>query len=234
MNTKSVNSGWIFDFRTNPCYSDTDSECDNDELSQIASNTVNELNSIDLFTREENISYKPSPFSIAKINAAYRAKPNHISSTVSRTSGLSKGSSKPKSVQSTIMDGFKTQALKKKPPKSQPRKMSATKVSGLESTTSEPTLAACLESIRHPHSISSNALATADDCLSPKRLDPTTPAAQPLSLAVDLRPIGYKMFTLLSRFLSLSLKFLLLQGACFSTSNGVSCDPSTYKRAYID
>ncbi|PPQ94413.1 hypothetical protein CVT25_002501 [Psilocybe cyanescens] len=140
VNTSSHDSDWSFDFRANPCYdSGSDSDCDDNQPNQMASNTVDDLNSIDLSSRKETVSYKPNPFSIAKINAAYRTKTSNDPDTVQRTTSTSKESSKSKPIQSTIMEGFKTQISKNRTSKPQPRKVSPRKAFRAANATSEQT-----------------------------------------------------------------------------------------------
>ena len=67
---------WAFNLRTQFFTSDSDdsgSEADDQELAtgNIGANRLL-IDDLDLSTREENVTYKPNPFSIAKINAAHR------------------------------------------------------------------------------------------------------------------------------------------------------------------
>ncbi|KAF8180435.1 hypothetical protein BJ912DRAFT_981306 [Pholiota molesta] len=74
---KQQDDGWSFDFRTPLHYADSDDSDKKTDLSSssghsfIRGQTPEDMN---LSTREETVAYKPNPFSIAKINAAYRSK----------------------------------------------------------------------------------------------------------------------------------------------------------------
>ena len=100
---------WSFNFRTNPSYDHSDS--DNDE--NLEPRKADDLNGIDLSAREETVSYKPNPFSIAKINAAYRANARP-SGTEARSQAKHLGPPKAGLVkqQTTILDGFARQSSK--------------------------------------------------------------------------------------------------------------------------
>jgi len=119
-------SHWSFDFRTTPYF-----ECDSDDSSheQTPRSKISTLkeDDLDLSKREEAVSYKPNPFSIAKINAAYRGRekdpvhasptslacPSYSGPTGSTWASVTKTAS---NSQKTIIDGFKAQASKKRLP----------------------------------------------------------------------------------------------------------------------
>lgn len=70
-------SDWSFSLRKfDPsAFHDSDSEDDaNSNLRANPSSTQDSVETFDLSSREENVTYKPNPFSIAKINAACRTK----------------------------------------------------------------------------------------------------------------------------------------------------------------
>ncbi|KDR72701.1 hypothetical protein GALMADRAFT_761660 [Galerina marginata CBS 339.88] len=106
-----LDSEWIFDLRTNPFDDSDDAGSDSsDAPHQNGTKKIDDLNGIDLSSREETVAYKPNPFSIAKINAAYRTKP-HGGTSVLAASPLKVTATN--SGQKTIMEGFKTQALRR-------------------------------------------------------------------------------------------------------------------------
>jgi hypothetical protein len=109
---KQQDDGWSFDFRTPLHYADSDDSDQEDGPSAPALATVSSeaklLKDMDLSTREETVAYKPNPFSIAKINAAYRskapskqAKPTHNAPNAVRST-LKPG-------QKTLAEGFEVQ-----------------------------------------------------------------------------------------------------------------------------
>src|SRR5258707_2930080 len=74
---------WAFDLRAFNCdYSDGDDDGNSDNGGQLPLRLSTKkqhevrLEDFDLGSREESVSYKPNPFSIAKINAAYRSARN--------------------------------------------------------------------------------------------------------------------------------------------------------------
>ncbi|KAH9477585.1 hypothetical protein JR316_0009807 [Psilocybe cubensis] len=178
-----TDSEWIFDFRTNPCYSDSDSECTDGETKQPTSTHIDDLDDIDLSNREENVTYKPNPFSIAKINAAYRSKSNATEKTMPRTLGLHRRTSKQKPVQSTIIDGFKTQASKKKTAKNHFKQADSSK-SFLKGGISD---LAHLAPNEHSDVTSSNTIIKSSCDESLPEAAPTVPAA------VDMGSTRYKL-----------------------------------------
>ncbi|KAJ4000082.1 hypothetical protein F5050DRAFT_701831 [Lentinula boryana] len=105
---------WSFNLRNN-LESDFDSESDSD-LENTSSNTAfaidetTQINDLDLSSREETVLYKPNPFSIAKINAASRAR--------KLTASAQKSQQKPPILKpedarvTTIIDCFRNQAKK--------------------------------------------------------------------------------------------------------------------------
>ncbi|PPQ86945.1 hypothetical protein CVT25_009829 [Psilocybe cyanescens] len=209
VNTSSHDSDWIFDFCANPRYdSDSDSDCDDNQPTQMASNTVDDLNSIDLSTRKETILYKPNPFIAAKINAVYRTKTRNGPETMQRTTSTSKESSKSKPIQNTIMEGFKTQLLKNRTSKSQPRKASPRKAFCVANATSEQTSRATLvsSSIVQATPLKLNASTTGDHVLLK---DSGAYPARDQALAVDLDPTPHKMFAFLFQFLYLPHFFII-------------------------
>ncbi|KAF9558575.1 hypothetical protein CPC08DRAFT_810350 [Agrocybe pediades] len=118
---------WCFNFRTNIYYdSDSDFSSNENESTQQKAKPQPLLRpeDLDLSKREEAVTYKPNPFSIAKINAAYRERSNKSNAAkdalVHDTPEFSGGDDTSKSLptstkagQKTIMDGFKAQAMKK-------------------------------------------------------------------------------------------------------------------------
>lgn len=115
MPLKKNDCNWAFDFRTNfNGYHSSDSESDSADthlLPETADNRL--LKDIDLSSREERVSYKPNPFSIAKINAAYRSTGqggvrHNVASVEASKAGKNSG-------QRTIMEGFKAQASRPTP-----------------------------------------------------------------------------------------------------------------------
>jgi hypothetical protein len=81
------------------------------------------IDDLDLSEREDNGAYNPNPYSIAKVNAAYRPQTGTVDGPVvqatqrlakkpTQTQRLTKRS-RTDSNQTTIMEGFKTQAMKK-------------------------------------------------------------------------------------------------------------------------
>ena len=80
---------------------------------------------LDLSEREDNAAYNPNPSSIAKINAAYRPRASTVNGPVVQATQSVRLANKPTqtqkltkrsrtdSNQTTIMEGFKTQAMKK-------------------------------------------------------------------------------------------------------------------------
>ncbi|KAF8908560.1 hypothetical protein CPB84DRAFT_1822099 [Gymnopilus junonius] len=113
---------WSFNFRANPYYERSDSESDSgaDGNNSVQKNIV-DLNGIDLSAREETVSYKPNPFSIAKINAACRAN-IQAKGAVSDANVTAPASSRPKAAaprgQQTMKAGFQKQASKTRQPDS--------------------------------------------------------------------------------------------------------------------
>ncbi|KAF8970102.1 hypothetical protein BDZ97DRAFT_1914811 [Flammula alnicola] len=133
---KQQDPEWAFDFRTNlSCYNDSDdSDLDSNPPVGTDSTDAKLLKDMDLSTREEAVTYKPNPFSIAKINAAYRASaPKRNYSNLHPPP-----SSKPatNSNQTSILEGFKTQELKALDNKSvqQSPKMKASDTKALRGT----------------------------------------------------------------------------------------------------
>ncbi|KAJ3735443.1 hypothetical protein DFJ43DRAFT_1151120 [Lentinula guzmanii] len=107
---------WSFNLRNN-LESDYDSESGSDfENTNTSSNTAfafdetTQINDLDLSNREETVLYKPNPFSIAKINAASRAR-NFTASA--QKSHQKPPISKPEDARvTTIIDCFRNQAKK--------------------------------------------------------------------------------------------------------------------------
>ena len=133
-NTKKTRKhfDWAFDGTTQFASSDEESEPDDpDDQKSVTTNIrARELriDDLDLSTREEHVAYTPNPFSIAKINAAYRptstvngppliqptqplkpAQPMRPANKLLHPQQLTKRS---RTNQITIMEGFKTQAMK--------------------------------------------------------------------------------------------------------------------------
>ncbi|KAF8810928.1 hypothetical protein BYT27DRAFT_6472408 [Phlegmacium glaucopus] len=84
---KQKHCDWVFNFRTRYASSDdsqSGSEPDDQELAtaKIGASRL-PINDLDLSTREEHVAYKPNPFSIAKINAAYRPTSTNFPSSSS-------------------------------------------------------------------------------------------------------------------------------------------------------
>ncbi|CAA7268862.1 unnamed protein product [Cyclocybe aegerita] len=101
---------WSFNFRSNYGSYDSDSDdCDEPPATQ-ASKVPSEakfLQEIDLSRREEAAVYKPNPFSIAKINAAYRKGAQYRPAAPRDLAGKATSRSP---VPGSIMHGFKVQA----------------------------------------------------------------------------------------------------------------------------
>ena len=77
---------WAFDLRAfNYESSSDDSDGDGQTLRSNTKQHDVRLEDFDLGSREESVSYKPNPFSIAKINAAYRSARNGASEAKSST-----------------------------------------------------------------------------------------------------------------------------------------------------
>lgn len=121
---------WSFDFRTHICYGNDSDDSDHPDTSQSLppiSSEAKLLRELDLSTREETVTYKPNPFSIAKTNAAYRSnaprkkavQPQNYRASQTRTT---------KPGQKTLLEGFEIQkrkaALPPRPPVSSPRRIS--------------------------------------------------------------------------------------------------------------
>ena len=120
---------WSFNLRTDYASSDdsqSDSEkLDNKELTttDTGTNRLLTIDDLDLSKRKESVAYKPNPFSIAKINAAHRlthtvngsslqvAQPIRPVDKPTQTRQPTKRSYMD-SGQTTIIEGFKTQAMK--------------------------------------------------------------------------------------------------------------------------
>ncbi|KAF8810927.1 hypothetical protein BYT27DRAFT_7253232 [Phlegmacium glaucopus] len=125
---KQKHCDWVFNFRTQYASSDDSQSGSESEDQELATAKIGAsrllIDDLDLATREEHVAYKPNPFSIAKINAAYRptstvngsvllpAQPVRPTDKPTQTR-KSTGSSSTNSGQITIMEGFKTQAMKK-------------------------------------------------------------------------------------------------------------------------
>lgn len=127
---KGKDYDWAFDLRTQ-FYDSSESEDDcPPHLPNETTDNSMLMKEFDLSSREEFVSYKPNPFTIAKVNASYRSakkgvtevKPSEISVT-----------SMPKSngglLQSKITDGFKVQASKRLSFSNQQKKTSTRKSS---------------------------------------------------------------------------------------------------------
>ncbi|KAF8656963.1 hypothetical protein AX16_002318 [Volvariella volvacea WC 439] len=137
-NGQKNNQCWVFNIRRDGYFPDSD-DSDTEDATNPKS-TTNEPSSedarlmkeIDLGSREETVSYKPNPFSLAKINAATRAKPSindnsnatesskatektytitPTTSSAKSKSSLTKPLAKP-SKDGSIMDGLRRQAEK--------------------------------------------------------------------------------------------------------------------------
>jgi len=106
---KQKDGDWAFDFRTNFIGLDS-SDSESEDVMQLASDK-RLMNELDLSTRDEQVSYKPNPFSIAKINAAHRVRRGDSNILNRRAPGRLSKATKDTS-QTTIMDGFKVQASK--------------------------------------------------------------------------------------------------------------------------
>jgi hypothetical protein len=107
---KNKDYDWAFDLRAQ-FYDSSESEDDvpPHPITATADNSVL-LKEFDLSSREEFVSYKSNPFTIAKVNAAYRsakkgAKPSDTSVNTTSSDGVL--------TQSKITDGFKVQASKR-------------------------------------------------------------------------------------------------------------------------
>ena len=127
-NTKKRCDDWAFDIATQ--FDSSDDSCsdfESDDRKLATANTGLLTDDLDLSKREEHVVYKPNPFSIAKINAIYRptstvndSVPSPLPAQPMRPANKSKPTktrptkrSCTDSGQITIMEGFKTQALKK-------------------------------------------------------------------------------------------------------------------------
>ena len=78
-------SDWAFDITTRfPASSDEDSESDSDQKLATTNTGTGGLliDDLDLSKRGENVAYNPNPFSIAKINAAYRRQTTTVQSPI--------------------------------------------------------------------------------------------------------------------------------------------------------
>jgi len=106
---KQKDGDWAFDFRTNFIGLDS-SDSESEDVVQLASDK-RLMNELDLSTRDEQVSYKPNPFSIAKINAAHRVRREDSNILNRMAPGRLKKATKDTS-QTTIIDGFKVQASK--------------------------------------------------------------------------------------------------------------------------
>ena len=85
---KSKDYDWAFDLRAFDYDSDSSAESlDEDTNPPVGSRLKVQLEDFSFYAREESVSYKPNPFSIAKINAAYRSAKNGIGRTEA-TDGL--------------------------------------------------------------------------------------------------------------------------------------------------
>ena len=76
---------WAFDITTHfRAISDEDSESDSDQ--KLANTNIGDrpllVDDLDLSKREDNAAYNPNPFSIAKINAAYRRQTDIVQSPI--------------------------------------------------------------------------------------------------------------------------------------------------------
>jgi hypothetical protein len=107
---KNKDYDWAFDLRAQ-FYDSSESEDDipPHPLNATADNSML-MKEFDLSSREEFVSYKSNPFTIAKVNAAYRsakkgAKPSGTSVNTTSSGGVL--------TQSKITDGFKVQASKR-------------------------------------------------------------------------------------------------------------------------
>ena len=128
---------WSFSCRKTPynayCGSDSDSDSDSSLEDNNGGPRPSEeallLSELDLASREETVQYKPNPFSIAKINAAFRRHPSketesNISPRKLRPSGkpvaTQIGRNKDKKIDgkirpnTSIIDGLKNQSKKQK------------------------------------------------------------------------------------------------------------------------
>src|SRR6266540_2952313 len=111
---KAKNHDWAFSLRSY-FYDSSDSEDDVAPSQPHKGGMQTILNDFDLSSREEAVVYKPNPFSIAKVNAAYRSarkkdSENERDLTTDVPTGRSK---KPSVVQTKITDTFQTQVLKR-------------------------------------------------------------------------------------------------------------------------
>jgi len=119
---------WAFDFRTQYASSDDSQSGSESDKQELATSNIGAsrplIDDLDLSTREEHVAYKLNPFSIAKINAAYRPSSTVNASALQpvppvRPADKPTQNRKPNkrsclgSGQTTIMEGFKTQAIKK-------------------------------------------------------------------------------------------------------------------------
>ncbi|KAG5650614.1 hypothetical protein H0H81_011641 [Sphagnurus paluster] len=120
-----TDSEWSFSCRTTPYATYADSDCDTTDSesdhAKISSETQ-QIIDLDLSSRVETVQYRPNPFSIAKINAAMRAKPTTTkptpgitpgaASNLNRVRGKAEDNAKPvrSKLQGNIVDGFKKQA----------------------------------------------------------------------------------------------------------------------------
>lgn len=125
--TKSKNHpDWAFSLSTLFAGSDDDSHSDSEEPdNQTLATGLPIDDDLDLSKREEHVPYKPNPFSIAKINAAYRPTSTVNSSLTSLPAEPVRPTHKPTQTQkptkrscpdprqTTITEGFKAQAMKK-------------------------------------------------------------------------------------------------------------------------
>ncbi|KAF9480935.1 hypothetical protein BDN70DRAFT_920174 [Pholiota conissans] len=116
---KQMDDGWAFDFLTSMHCADSDDSDQEDGSIPSALPVVTEaklLKDMDLSTREETVVYKPNPFSIAKMNAAYRTQAP-IKKTVAPPNAALPTT---KSGQKTLAEGFALQKQKTKPLPSRP------------------------------------------------------------------------------------------------------------------
>ncbi|KAF8157105.1 hypothetical protein B0H34DRAFT_486593 [Crassisporium funariophilum] len=105
---KETKSDWCFNYRTRIAGTeDSDSDADNASSQPTDAKLLIEL---DLSAREEHVTFKPNPFSIAKINASYR--PSAHASSVSCSRSQRAPEKLNNSGQTTILEGFKAQAMK--------------------------------------------------------------------------------------------------------------------------
>jgi hypothetical protein len=92
-------SDWTFNLRTNRIYDEDEDDEDNEDNAYTTSDDKH----IDISTRHETVHYKPTPWTIAKINAASRLPPPPRSAAPEKKQGVTSG---------PIHEAFKKQAAK--------------------------------------------------------------------------------------------------------------------------